>query len=311
MESQGHCLADIRVRDPHILPLPDTGTYYLTCALGRSEDAPAGGVQVLWSQDLQRWQGPRVVYRVPEDAWGRAGVWAPEMHRYAGRYWLLLTHNSEAALPGQRPGAVRQAGWPPLVRRGSQVLVSSSPLGPFTELANRPTLPPELMTLDGTLWLEDGQPYMVYCHEWVQLGDGAVAAVPLMADLSALAGEPQVLFHGSDAPWATPSSSRPGSWVTDGPSLFHTASGTLLMIWSGFGRGGYTTGLARSASGRLSGPWVQQTEPLFEADGGHGTVFRRLDGQLMLVLHQPNRTPEERARIFELEDLGDSVRIRR
>jgi len=29
------------------------------------------------------------------------------------------------------------------------------------------------------------------------------------------------------------------------------------------------------------------------------------------VLHQPNQPPNERARLFELEDTGDSIRIAR
>ena len=68
-------------------------------------------------------------------------------------------------------------------------------------------------------------------------------------------------------------------------------------------------GAARSASGRLRGPWVQQAAPLFAEDGGHGMIFRRFDGQLMLVLHQPNKE-RERARLFELEDAGDTLRIK-
>ena len=40
-------------------------------------------------------------------------------------------------------------------------------------------------------------------------------------------------------------------------------------------------------------------------------LFRRFDGQLMMVLHQPNEGGRERARLFEIEDTGDSLRIRR
>jgi hypothetical protein len=28
------------------------------------------------------------------------------------------------------------------------------------------------MALDGTLWVEDGVPYMIFCHEWIQITDG-------------------------------------------------------------------------------------------------------------------------------------------
>jgi hypothetical protein len=38
-------------------------------------------------------------------------------------------------------------------------------------------------------------------------------------------------------------------------------------------------------------------------------LFTRFDGQLMLVLHQPNEGGRERARLFELEDTGETLRI--
>ncbi len=68
------------------------------------------------------------------------------------------------------------------VTRGSQILVSDSPAGPFTAFKKRSTLPTDMMTLDGTLWIEDGIPYMDYCHEWVQISDGAVGYVQLKDD---------------------------------------------------------------------------------------------------------------------------------
>ena len=80
------------------------------------------------------------------------GIWAPEMHKYRGKYFLFLTFNTRHLLAEQWPN------WRPRVTRGSQILVSDAPTGPFTPFANRSTLPPELMTLDATLWEEDGKP---------------------------------------------------------------------------------------------------------------------------------------------------------
>jgi hypothetical protein len=83
------------------------------------------------------------------------------------------------------------------------------------------------------------------------------------------------------------------------------------MIWSSGGPTGYACGVAVSDSGKLAGPWVQRPEPLFANDGGHGMIFRTFEGQLMLALHQPNKTPKERIHLFELEDTGDTLRIAR
>ena len=49
-----------------------------------------------------------------------------------------------------------------------------------------------------------------------------------------------------------------------------------------------------SRSGNVLGPWQQIPKPIFAKDGGHGMVFRRLDGQLMITVHQPNQSPNER-----------------
>jgi hypothetical protein len=38
-------------------------------------------------------------------------------------------------------------------------------------------------------------------------------------------------------------------------------------------------------------------------------IFQSFDGKLMLVLHQPNRSPDERAKFFELRDTGESLEL--
>jgi beta-xylosidase len=291
--------ADIRMRDVGILADSATHTYYAVSSAGRA-------VRAYTSKDLVNWEGPHIIFQTPADFWGDANIrsiWAPEMHEYRGKYYLFLTFDTDALFPEQ------WRDWRPRVKRGSQVLVSDSPLGPFRGFENHSTLPVDMMTLDGTLWVEDDVPYMVFAHEWVQIKVGTIEMVQLKDDLSATVGEPVRLFDGSDGPWTTRSEPYPGSFVTDAPYLYRTGTGKLLMIWSSFGKGGYTVGIAESESGKLRGPWKQQPTPLFTEDGGHGMIFRSFEGKLMLVLHQPNQSGRERARLFELEDTGESLRI--
>jgi len=301
-------LADVRLRDPQIFADEATQTYYLVSSIARPP-APAGrernlGVSVFISKDLVNWQGPIDVFTVPPDAWARHDVWAPEMHRYQGKYYIFTTFDSTDKYPEQ------WRGWLPRVKRGCVTAVADSPLGPFHLLQNAPSTPADMMTLDGTLWVEDGQPYLVYCHEWVQISNGTVELLRLKPDLSATEGEPVMLFRGSDAPWALPSKTY-GCFVTDGPWPYRTKTGKLLMIWSGFGAAGYTVGIAESESGKITGPWKQQPGPLFARDGGHAALLRTFDGRLMITLHQPNKNPNERMRMFEVEDTGDTLRIRK
>lgn len=299
-------LADVRMRDCCVLADEKSQTYYLVHSTGRRGPSGRPAVMQYTSKDLLTWSGPRVIFEIPEGFWAKKGIWAPELHAYRGKYYLFLTFDTDSPLCEQ------WRDWLPRVKRGSQVLVADSPAGPFRAFGEKPnqsTLPPDMMTLDGTLWVEDGVPYMVFCHEWVQVKDGTVEYVRLADDLSATAGEPKRLFHGSDAPWSKKNAEF-GCHVTDGPWLHRTASGKLLMLWSTGGAKGYTTGYAVSASGKLAGPWRQETEPLFADDGGHPMMFRRFsDGKLMMILHTPNKTPHERGGIFEIEEEGDSLRV--
>jgi hypothetical protein len=98
------------------------------------------------------------------------------------------------------------------------------------------------------------------------------------------------------------------SHITDGPYLYTSESGKLFMIWTSVGYTGYTLGIAISPSGKLAGPWLQQDEPLYKEDGGHGMLFTTFDGKLMMVLHAPNN-PDARPRIFELEDTGETLKV--
>ena len=170
------------------------------------------------------------------------------------------------------------------------------------------------MTLDGTLFVEDGVPWMVYCHEWIQVTDGTFSAVRLSGDLSGPAGEPVLLFRASEAPWITPWQAKPTdeprTYVSDGAFLYRTKTGKLLMLWSSWLENKkYTQTTAYSLSGRLIGPW-RQIEPLLTDDSGHGMIFTTFDGRLMLVCHQPTMSPQSRARLHELEDFGDGVRLK-
>ncbi len=303
-----HRLADVRMRDVCILTDEKTKTYYAISS-ARAPDKEGfrnPAVRAFTSKDLINWEGPQIIFQTPKDLWGDVnivGIWAPEMHFYKGRYYLFLTFDTDAKLSEQ------WRDWLPRVRRAAQILVADSPLGPFKPFRNQPTLPADMMTLDGTLWEEDGAAYMVFAHEWVQIKDGTIEFVRLKDDLSETVGEPKKLFDGSDAPWAR-KSPQWGSWVTDGPFLYKSKSGKLFMIWSSFGATGYMVGVAVSDSGKLAGPWKQRSEALYSADGGHGMLFRRFDGQLMLVLHSPNKMTE-RARLFEIEDTGEILRVKK
>jgi hypothetical protein len=197
--------------------------------------------------------------------------------------------------------------------RGTAILRSNSVIGPYQLWSNGPVTPRDWECLDGTFYIEaEGSPWMVFCHEWQQVDDGQICAVRLSGDLRTTVGEPTLLFRASEAPWSAPLKGRaPGSYVTDGPFIYRTKDGTLLMLWSSFGAdGGYCIGVARSVSGDILGPWTQEEKALYAADGGHGMLFHGLDDKLYLAIHTPNKTPNERAIFVELVETDVSIKIK-
>lgn len=308
---EGLGLADMPVHDPFIVPDKESRTYYLyTSAIPRETGLDRCGVMTYKSKDLLNWAGPYVVFVVPDGIWAnpRHGTWAPEVHEYKGRYYLFVTLHNRDSIIVEPPDV-----WRVNHMRGTTVAVADSLEGPFELLkTDGPHTPENFMTLDGTLYVDKaGQPWMVYCHEWIQVIDGTMEAIRLKDDLSAAAGEPIHLFKASDAPWinaeAVPSV-RQRQYVTDGPQLYRTKEDRLVMLWSSYNKDGYVQTIARSKSGKLEGPW-QQLEPLVYNDSGHGMLFRTFEGRLMLVLHRPFRRPQARAKIYEMEDTGDTFRV--
>lgn len=285
-----------RIRDPFVLP--DGGTYYLY----ESKPWSGGkGVAVRMSQDLEHWTDKEMVLRLPPEVKNTA-VWAPEVHKYKGAYWLFTTLTFDAAKPGDADAPAYLKPILPLVEkgfaggalqpRGVWVFRGDGPKGPFAPVKTGPVTPPEWMCLDGTLWVEDGVPWMVFCHEWCQTGNGRMMAAPMSDDLSRFTAAPIELFRAA---------CRPGAgYVTDGPFLVKPEGAGLCMIWSNFLKGsGYCVLQCVSESGSVRGPWKGHA-PLFTRDGGHGMVFRRFDGAYMLSLHQPNTRQNERMQLHPL-----------
>ncbi|MBO5784599.1 MAG: family 43 glycosylhydrolase [Bacteroidaceae bacterium] len=306
--AQNLTLKDIYIRDPFILPMEEEGVYYMYATSSTTEDGVAyGGMVAYQSKDLKTWTGPVRVFDVPRDNFLTGVVWAPEVHPYNGKYYLFATLNSDIVWKAPKDGH------PSYVHRATQIFWADRPEGPFIPFENKlPHTPMGQMCLDGTLWVENGVPYMIYCHEWVEMMDGTMELVELKPDLSAPAGQPVRLFCASAAEWSTGSARADGerTYVTDGCFLYRTKTGKLLMIWSSFKNGNYAIGIAESATGRVLGPWRQQKEPLFEKNGGHGMIFRTFEGQLRLVLHSPNGGGLERAHLFEIEDCGDTLKLK-
>jgi GH43 family beta-xylosidase len=227
------------------------------------------------SGDLRgEWEELGVVAQIPQNA--ETNYWAPEVHKYNGAYYMFTTYRSSVT-----------------GHRGCTIMKSDSPEGPFVEITDGHITPNDWDSIDGTFYVDpDGQPWMIFVHEWTSTDDGIgrMAAAKLSDDLTHFISEPVELFRADDPSWSK-------AQVTDGCWMYRTEDGQLLMLWSNSDRAGYCVGIARSADGRVDGTWTQDKDLLYSQnmagmkyDGGHGMLFYDTDGQMYLSIHSPNNS---------------------
>lgn len=270
-------LTEINIRDPFILTYE--GKYYMYGTRGANTwekvDTKKLGFDVYVSDDLENWSDPKPIFEYYDGFWGTTQYWAPEVHYYNGKFYLFATFKGEAC------------------HRGTAIFVCDTPDGRFVPHSNGAVTPKDWECLDGTLYIEDNIPYIVFCHEWIQINDGTVCALRLTDDLKESVGEPIFLWRASTPKWRYDIGNGKGCYVTDGPFHVKEASG-LVFMWSSFQNGEYVEALARSDNGKITGKFEIDEKLLFEKDGGHGMTFCDLDKNMLFVYHAPNETPLER-----------------
>lgn len=285
-------LCDIHIRDPFILT--HGGKYYLygTRFSGEKGTYPqqSEGTDVYVSDDLIDFSEPIPVFRRQTDFWATYYYWAPEVHKYNDKFYMFVTVSDGKCC------------------KGVITLVCDTPDGSFIPCSNGILTPHDWECLDGTLYIENGVPYMIFCHEWAQIKDGEMCIVRLSDDLSKPVEEPKTLFYASTPEWATGFQENNNCYVTDGPFLFNSQSGRLLMIWSSLADNKYVEAISYSDNG-IHGPWKHQKELFYKEDGGHGMLFRNLSGQLMFTMHYPNTNDLERPVIVKVKEQNGTIVI--
>ncbi len=278
---------DINIRDPFVLV--EGGKYYLYGTRAASFGCNVGGFDVYISDDMENWNGPFECFNSDEYGLNRQVNWAPEVHRYNGAFFMFATFTKENGL------------------RGTYILKADNPKGPFKPHSDGAVTPTGWECLDGTLYVENDVPYLVFCHEHTQITDGTVCYVELSDDLSRAKGEAVTLFSAS-SPFYIETKPQGEHYVTDGPFMYKTESGTLLMLWSTFINGQYAECLVRFDGGSIKNEFTHLS-PLIDNDGGHGMVFKA-NGRLFLTYHTPNQTDYERPCFVELKDCGDTLMLK-
>ncbi len=282
------------VSDPFVLLYGDR--YYLYELNGEK------GVVCIVSEDLENWSKKITVFSPPKDFHGvGCWFWAPECHYYKGNFYLFTSVMSAKCNK----------------HRVISVYKANNPLGPFEDIANGVITPPEWDAIDGTLFVDDeGKPWMVFVHEWTSMpdGNGAMSIARLSEDFTHFITEPKDIFHAKDPVWAV-------NGVTDGPYLYRTDEGELLMTWSTYSNKGYVIALARSKNGKIDGEWEHFDTLVYEKglredfihDGGHPMIFKSKEGKLMMAMHGPVNGQEgeyKHLKFYEIEEKNGAIRIK-
>ena len=294
---------DIHIRDPFVIF--ENGRYYMYGTRGKNYGIRVGGFDVYESSDLVCWSGPRQCFDSAKFNMNTGANWAPEVHKYNGKYYMLASFPTENE------------------KFGTYILKSSSPLGPFEPLTGDAITPHEQSCIDGTLFVNDGIPYIFYSHDWPDnyVADegayvGEICAAQLSADLTQIVGEPWVVFASNESliSKATPDHNVLGGqncvrYGSDAPFVQKLSDGSLLLTWSPYLNDNYVVLSAVSQNGNIKGPWKHITEMLFDKDGGHAMFFDTRDGKRCMCLHSPERKMFERAHFFEVKEIDGLLRV--
>lgn len=281
---------ELRVRDPFVVAYEDT--YYLY--VGKADNT----VYCYTSNNLEDWQEMAAVFTIPKDSWSYRDVWAPEVHRLNGKFYLFVSLKGRNGL------------------RGTQVAVSDTPVGPFVPVTNRPITPAGHSCIDATLFVDGDVPYIIYSHDWpdnyVKDKDayiGEIWAAQVDSDLINIVGEPFRLFASDESPISSKTphhieydGKKTIRYGSDAPFMQRMTGGELLLTWSPYLDGNYVVLSVVSQSGNIRGPWKHLPEPLFDKNGGHAMFFKTLEGKQMMCLHQPECPPMERTHFFYVEE---------
>ena len=291
---------DINIRDPYVLVYE--GKYYLYGTRSETCWGEAFGFDCYVSDDLENFEGPIEIFKRPEDFFSTENFWAPECYRIDDSYYLVTTFGG--------PG----------IKKGIYVLKSSSPTGPFELYSDRLT-PDNWTCIDGTLHFEDDKMYLVFSHSFEDALDGTGNAdgdfcfVEVSKDLKQAISDPVKMFAPKDTAWAKPVPFAKAEFGIDGDCYFSDGpflmriNDELCMIISSWSNAGYAVGVAISETGTINGPWRQVEKPMYPENGGHGMLFRNLDGELLFALHSPNDKYKERPCFWRVEADSEGLRL--
>jgi GH43 family beta-xylosidase len=255
------------------------GYYYYTNTLGDR-------LQIWKTTDITRLRSAtaRVVWRAPPTGANSASIWAPELHRLAGKWYLYYTAADRAHNDDEH-------------RR--QFVLENPAADPLSgRWIERGVLATAHTGIDGTVFSDKGRLYFVYSAYVGLNSDLIIAAMINPWTLSAT----QIDIAQPILEWEK----QGGRQILEGPEFLPGRRGQRLLVYSASAcwSDDYSIGLLVAEPGAdLLDPasWKKLPEPVFKASTqsgvyapGHNGFFKSPDGKEDWIIYHANSGPGQR-----------------
>ncbi|MHC1676005.1 glycoside hydrolase family 43 protein [Stenotrophomonas maltophilia] len=218
------------------------------------------------------------VWRPPATGANAKSIWAPELHRIDGRWYIYYT-----AAAGDAPEGQEDA------HRGVFVLENSNAdptRGTWTDRGRLATAHPGI---DGTTFVTGGKRYFVYSP---YVGPDSVLAIVAMANPWTLRGSETIIARPDQA-WER----QGGRQILEGPEFLQGPRGDLFLTYSGSAcwSDDYAIGLLHAKAGADpldASAWHKVKQPILAKHPagnvyapGHNGFFQMADGAPWIIYH--------------------------
>lgn len=250
---------DVVLADPQILR--DGDTYYM---YGTNESDY--GYRGYKSKDLVNWESVGWVFKKTPQTWAQVHMWAPEVIKYKGFYYLAFSAANDLVSKTKRLCLAR----------------SDSPAGPFIEYA-APIHDTGVAMIDAHIYVDDDEKaYLYYSLDCSESKISQLHVVRLNEDLTGTIGESVLCTEPSQA-WEGKIWNE-GAFVTKHKGVYY-----LMYSANCFVDSYYQVGYATSKS--PMGPWVKyEKNPILRRTArvsgpGHHCLTTSPDGSEMFIVY--------------------------
>lgn len=225
---------------------------------------------------------PEVIFTPPEQGANAQSIWAPELHRIDGKWYVYYSAASSEGDEDQH--------------RGVFVLENTAADPTTGQWIDRGKINTARAGIDGTTFEYGGQRYFVYSP---YVGPDSVLAIAKMSNPWTLAGE-EVILTRPNLPWER----QGGRQIVEGPEFLLGPKGDMFLSYSASAcwSDDYALGLLSAPAGSDpmdASAWIKSRKPVFAKSAqagvyatGHNGFFTSPDGTESWFIYHANPGPD-------------------